>query len=109
MLSQFTPGCEPKSRVQHYLVPDEVRTGDSSGVFNFMAESIHDFVNKYEDLRDEELPLGFCFSFPMAQDSLNSARLLNWTINFGVYKKLKFEFDFVRICSNLFSDLKPED
>ena len=85
MLSQFTPGGEPKSRVQHYLVPDDVRTGDSSGVFNFMAESINDFVNKYEDLRDEELPLGFTFSFPMAQHALNSATLLNWTINFGAY------------------------
>jgi len=82
MLSQFTPNQEPKTRVQHYKVPDNVRTGDSSGIFNFMANSIADFVNRHEDIKDEELPLGFTFSFPMNQHALNSATLLNWTINF---------------------------
>ena len=85
MLSQFTPGKEAKTRVQHYLVQDNVRRGDSSGVFNFMANSINDFVNKYDDLKDQELSLGFTFSFPMDQHTLNSATLLNWTINFGIY------------------------
>lgn len=45
MLSQFKPNQEAKSRVKHYKVPDAVRSGESSGVFNFMANSINDFVN----------------------------------------------------------------
>lgn len=50
-----------------------------------MANSIADFVNRHEDIKDEELPLGFTFSFPMNQHALNSATLLNWTINFGKF------------------------
>ncbi|KAK4337294.1 hypothetical protein RND71_044119 [Anisodus tanguticus] len=57
MLSQFTPGQKPKSEVQHYKVPNNVRTGESSGIFNFMAESIIDFVEKNEEIKNKELPL----------------------------------------------------
>ena len=82
MLSHFASGEEPRCRVQHYKVPDSVRKGHSDGIFNFMAESIGDFVSHYPDIQNEELPLGFTFSFPMNQHTLNSATLLNWTINF---------------------------
>lgn len=43
---------------------------------------IFSFFLGYEDIKDEELPLGFTFSFPMHQHALNSATLINWTINF---------------------------
>lgn len=82
MLSQFAVGKEPRCRVQWYKVPDNVRKGHSDGIFNFMAQSIAAFVDSHPDIQNEELPLGFTFSFPMNQHALNSATLLNWTINF---------------------------
>lgn len=67
-----------EASVQYYTVPDEVRIGEGNKLFDFIADCIHDFLLKNDRL-DKNLPLGFCFSFPMVQKALDVGELVTWT------------------------------
>lgn len=77
--------CNIDSRI--YRVPKNIMEGHARGLFDHIAECIHNFVNimGYEEKANsgEPIPLGFTFSFPCRQDSLDSAVLLRWTKGFN--------------------------
>lgn len=69
--------------VKRYHIPDESRLGFGVPLFDHLAECCEDFVTE-NGLRDDNLPMGFTFSFPMTQHSLTSADLLVWTKSFNI-------------------------
>ncbi|KAK0047392.1 hexokinase-1 [Biomphalaria pfeifferi] len=68
---------------QYYNLTDETLSGPAAGVFDFIAESIQDFLVKQGlDKSEQKIPLGFTFSFPSTQLALNKSILLTWTKTF---------------------------
>lgn len=72
-------------RVKYYDVPLDLRVGESAKpLFLFLAECIQDFVNLVPDLKGKKLPLGFSFSYPMVQQSVDSGFLVTWTKSYDL-------------------------
>ena len=69
---------EPK--VEQMKISEEKKTGTQQELFDFIAQSMADFLKKYNI--NHKLPLGFTFSFPVAQTSLTSGTLKQWTKDF---------------------------
>ncbi|ESO92176.1 hypothetical protein LOTGIDRAFT_233221 [Lottia gigantea] len=68
---------------KYYTLTEQVLSGPCAGVFDFIAESIKDFLQQENLINsDSKIPLGFTFSFPSTQLALNSAILLTWTKSF---------------------------
>ncbi len=72
-------------KVSYYSVPEATRLGPGVALFDFLADCIADFMEKQKALIDPQktLPLGFTFSFPMTQTSLDSGLLVTWTKSFN--------------------------
>ena len=51
-------------------------------MFDHISDCLADFVTDRE-IQDEQLPLGFTFSFPCEQEGLARARLVKWTKGFN--------------------------
>lgn len=67
---------------QIFELPHNVITGEGEKLFDHIAACMAGFVKRHE-LSNEHLNIGFTFSFPCEQQSVNSARLLNWTKGFS--------------------------
>lgn len=69
--------------VQHYHIADESRIGCGDALFDYLAKCVDDFAiqNKLDD--NQIYPMGFTFSFPMRQHSLDSGSLVTWTKSFN--------------------------
>lgn len=67
---------------QVYKMPTEVMTGTGEELFDYIAESIANFLEIY-DMKSVKLPLGFTFSFPCVQSGLDKGSLLRWTKGFS--------------------------
>jgi len=68
----------------YYSVEESTRLGPGDKLFDFLAQCISDFVrNKIKLGQDEQLPLGFTFSFPMEQRGLDVGVLVSWTKSFN--------------------------
>lgn len=68
--------------VATYDIPVELMTGEGKDLFDYIAECLANFVIK-EHLEDEELALGFTFSFPLKQNGLTEGTLVKWTKGFS--------------------------
>lgn len=75
---------------KYYHIEDEIRVSDGAKIYDFLAECLFNFlhieaeVHQFLETRNlKYLPLGFTFSFPMKQHSLNSAELVTWTKTFN--------------------------
>lgn len=69
-----------------FAIPKEHMTGTAEGLFSFIAESLLKFVkDKGTDdaTMARKVPLGFTFSFPVQQHSINSGSLIEWTKGFS--------------------------
>jgi len=65
-----------------YLVSDEIKTGTGEALFGFIADSVaHFLATKCDNTLDGVL--GFTFSFPCHQTTLNSGELLTWNKGFS--------------------------
>jgi hexokinase len=77
--------CNIDSRI--YRVPKDKMEGTANELFDHIATCIQNFVQimGYEEKAKggDEIPLGFTFSFPCRQESLDSAVLMNWTKGFN--------------------------
>ena len=71
-----------QEKVRHFEVSPTIRRGPGAGLFDFLAECIQTFLTDIS-LQDEQLSLGFTFSFPMIQEGLAAARLVSWTKSFN--------------------------
>ncbi|KAJ6641220.1 Hexokinase [Pseudolycoriella hygida] len=82
ILLHFHKGNVIHEQVKRYVIADELRIGSGEKLFDYLAECLVDFVAE-NNLEDVPLPLGFTFSFPMRQHSLNSSSLVCWTKTFN--------------------------
>ncbi|CAA0822391.1 Hexokinase-1 [Striga hermonthica] len=70
-------------------IPEELMCGTSDELFDYIAERLAKFVNEKEQIFHDQPPgrqreLGFTFSFPVMQTSINSGTLIRWTKGFNV-------------------------
>ncbi|KAA0051244.1 hypothetical protein IC582_003395 [Cucumis melo] len=76
-----------KHDVERQPIPQNLMTGTREGLFDFIASSLKEFVEKTDD-PDELAPrrkeLGFTFSFPVKQTSASSGVLIKWTKGFSI-------------------------
>lgn len=72
--------------VKYYDVPGHLRVGSSGPLFSFLAECIQDFLDGAGDLLTPgvKIPLGFSFSYPMVQQSVDSGFLVTWTKSYDL-------------------------
>ncbi|EDV20785.1 uncharacterized protein TRIADDRAFT_50939 [Trichoplax adhaerens] len=70
-----------QTNAEVYPMSSEVMTGTGRDLFAFIADCIKSFLQKY-DIKGSNIPLGFTFSFPCTQHSLNRATLITWTKGF---------------------------
>ncbi|KAL8522488.1 hypothetical protein ACS0TY_012597 [Phlomoides rotata] len=63
-------------------------SGSSDALFDYIAEKLASFVDEEEKLYNQppgkERELGFTFSFPCMQTSINSGTLIRWTKGFSI-------------------------
>ncbi|KAF6035869.1 Pak3 [Bugula neritina] len=64
-----------------YSISEAVMLGPGNELFDHIASCIREFLEN-EGIENEQLPLGFTFSFPCSQEGLNKSRLVNWTKGF---------------------------
>ncbi|CAA0814685.1 Hexokinase-1 [Striga hermonthica] len=70
-------------------IPPELMCGTSDALFDYIAEKLAKFVNEEEQIFHDQLPgrqreLGFTFSFPVMQNSINSGTIIRWTKGFSI-------------------------
>ncbi|XP_029174458.1 hexokinase-1-like [Nylanderia fulva] len=82
LLLELAHGAPIRQEVKRYYIGPELRVGSTIPLFNYLAECVSDFVIA-QGLQDVELPLGFTFSFPMIQHSLDVGILVTWTKTFN--------------------------
>nr|XP_042901640.1 hexokinase-2 [Parasteatoda tepidariorum] len=82
LLKLDDPNADLDSIVKYYTVPEELRLGEGVKLFEFLADCIFDFLEA-NNLIKKRLPLGFCFSFPMIQTSIDEGILVTWTKSFN--------------------------
>lgn len=96
-----------KMEQKTYSISTELMTGSGIKLFDYIADCLNNFVNTNGINSTSFLPLGFTFSFPVAQTSINSGKLVRWTKGFtcdGVVDE-----DVVQILNtsiNKYKDLK---
>ncbi|KAK8029451.1 hexokinase [Apiospora rasikravindrae] len=71
---------------RRYYLPAAIKRSTSEELWTMISVSIEDFVKKFKlhDGSAEPLPLGFTFSFPLAQDSIDHGELKTWTKGFDI-------------------------
>ncbi|PNT56616.1 hypothetical protein POPTR_001G254800v4 [Populus trichocarpa] len=74
--------------VERQPIPQHLMTSTSEDLFDFIASTLKQFVEK-EESGSEPSPvrtreLGFTFSFPVKQSSLRSGILIKWTKGFAI-------------------------
>ncbi|CAG9855672.1 unnamed protein product [Phyllotreta striolata] len=65
-----------------YEIPEELMTGPGEDLFDFFAEKLSEFCGA-QGVMEDELPLGFTFSFPLTQIGLKKGHLERWTKGFN--------------------------
>eukprot|EP00250_Pteridium_aquilinum_P017146 c23474_g1_i1 orf=324-2042(+) len=73
---------------QEESIPQELMLGNHEELFDFIAGKLADFVSKeskaYHPLPGRKRELGFTFSFPIKQTSIDAGTLIKWTKGFAV-------------------------
>nr|XP_012152917.1 PREDICTED: intraflagellar transport protein 88 homolog isoform X9 [Megachile rotundata] len=82
LLLELAHGTPIREEVKKYHISSDLRVGSGIRLFDYLAECVSDFVIA-QGLQDVELPLGFTFSFPMVQHSLDIGLLVTWTKTFN--------------------------
>ncbi|KAI8099202.1 hexokinase-domain-containing protein [Halteromyces radiatus] len=67
---------------QKYVVSDQLKTGDMRHLCDFIADCVDDFISEHGDPH-EKVDMGYTFSFPIWQTSINSGELKQWTKGFA--------------------------
>ncbi|XP_046973901.1 hexokinase-1-like [Vanessa cardui] len=81
LLLELQAGQLVREDVKQYHISDALRLGPGEDLFNFLADCVQDFL-RTEGMENDELSLGFTFSFPMKQHSISSGELITWTKSF---------------------------
>lgn len=68
-----------------YRLPDELRTGTSEELFEYIADCLQQFLESHHEGENlSKLPLGFTFSYPATQDYVDHGVLQRWTKGFDI-------------------------
>lgn len=68
-----------------FPLPLTIRDANADVLWNFVAECLKTFVDEeFPNGVDAPLPLGFTFSFPASQNSINEGILQRWTKGFNI-------------------------
>ncbi|KAH6801495.1 hexokinase 1 [Perilla frutescens var. hirtella] len=69
-------------------IPPALMSGSSDALFDYIAEKLAEFVADeeriYEQPQGKQRELGFTFSFPVMQTSIDSGTLIRWTKGFSI-------------------------
>lgn len=65
-----------------YACSKELMTGSGTELFDYIANCLNEFMTTQGLKSTSMIPLGFTFSFPMSQLSVNSGKLVKWTKGF---------------------------
>ncbi|KAL3528684.1 hypothetical protein ACH5RR_008006 [Cinchona calisaya] len=69
-------------------IPPELMVGTSDALFDYIAAELAKFITeeeeKYHPPPGRQRELGFTFSFPVMQTSINSGTLIRWTKGFSI-------------------------
>ncbi|KAJ8013704.1 hypothetical protein DPEC_G00032550 [Dallia pectoralis] len=98
-----------------YAIPMEVMQGTGEELFDHIVHCISDFLD-YMGMKNARLPMGFTFSFPCRQNSLDEGILVTWTKGFkatdcegedvvgllreGIKRREEFELDVVAVVND---------
>lgn len=69
--------------VKHYHIDDNHRIGCGEALFDYLAQCVDSFACEQNLSSELIYPMGFTFSFPMHQHSLDSGSLVTWTKSFN--------------------------
>ncbi|CAI4229993.1 unnamed protein product [Auanema sp. JU1783] len=78
MLMEIEPGEPMRTKQFNTRMPNAAMHGTGPKLFDYIAKALADFLIEKE-LENENLPVGFTFSYPCNQTGLRSATLLRWT------------------------------
>jgi len=78
ILVTLRAGRSPVTVSQTFTLDNELKRVPGNVLFDHLAQYTAEFVIQ-NGLQGKSLPLGFTFSFPMSQSSVNKGRLLRWT------------------------------
>ncbi|KAG4302375.1 hypothetical protein PCK1_001357 [Pneumocystis canis] len=67
----------------NYNISKELKHSNADYFFGFIAKNLKEFLEKYHGIEDN-LTLGFTFSYPCRQDKINHGVLKYWTKEFNV-------------------------
>jgi hexokinase len=68
-----------------YRLPEELKSSTADELWGFVADCIKQFVEyHHEGERMATMPLGFTFSYPVTQQSIDHGNLQRWTKGFNV-------------------------
>lgn len=71
-----------------YRMPEDLKTGDSEELWEYIADCIQQFIEYHHEVEDLEkidrIPLGFTFSFPATQNYIDNGILQRWTKGFDI-------------------------
>lgn len=71
-----------------YKMPEELKTGESDDLWEYIADCIQQFIEYHHEIEDleklEKIPLGFTFSFPATQNYIDHGVLQRWTKGFDI-------------------------
>ncbi|KAI3859866.1 hypothetical protein MKW92_038183 [Papaver armeniacum] len=71
-----------------WKIPKDLMTGTKEGLFGFVASGLSEFVEweyeQYKIPRETKRVIGFTFSFPVNQISINEGILIEWNKGFNV-------------------------
>lgn len=82
LLVTLKAGEKAEMDSQIYKMPEEIITGPGDKLFDHIADCMAEFLHRL-DLQNKSLPVGFTFSFPCKQHSIDSATLITWTKGFN--------------------------
>lgn len=68
-----------------YKMPEELKTGTAEELWEYIADCLQQFIEfHHENENLSKLPLGFTFSYPATQDSIDHGVLQRWTKGFDI-------------------------
>ena len=71
-----------------YRMPEELKTGTSDELWEYIADCIQQFIEYHHEVEDleklDKIPLGFTFSFPATQTYIDNGVLQRWTKGFDI-------------------------
>lgn len=106
-------GVEMHNKI--YTIPQDIMRGTGEELFDHIVHCIADFL-EYMGMKGVSLPLGFTFSFPCHQHSLDEGILLKWTKGFkasgcegedvvnllkeAIHRREEFDLDVVAVVND---------